>query len=223
MDIVYQACNLLQRLTLRLSADYEVTGKDNVPSTGPLLIVANHQSNSDPSVIGVSVPRRTWFLAKHTLFRNYISSWFLTTYGAFPLDRSGGDIKAYRWLLNQLKNDKAVVVFPEGRRSNGTLQKASVGLVKFALKAQVPILPVGITGTEKLGTILRVINPTGSIKVNIGNVFSMPYTGGPVNSERLEYFTNMIMYQIASLLPEQKRGIYATKNDSWRGKTCAGS
>lgn len=223
MDIVYQACNLVQRLTLRLSADYEVTGKDNVPSTGPLLIVANHQSNSDPSVIGASVPRRTWFLAKHTLFRNYISSWFLTTYGAFPLDRSGGDIKAYRWLLNQLKNDKAVVVFPEGRRSNGTLQKASVGLVKFALKAQVPILPVGITGTERLGSVLRVLNPTGSIKVNIGDVFSIPYTGGPVNSERLEYFTNMVMYQIASLLPEQKRGIYATKNDSWRGKTCAGS
>ena len=211
MDIVYQTCNLLQRLTLRISADYEVTGKDNVPSTGPLLIIANHQSNFDPSLIGTSVPRRTWFLAKHTMFRNHISSWFLNAYGAFPLDRSGGDIKAYRWLLEQLKNDKAIVVFPEGTRSNGTLQKASEGLVKFALKAQVPILPVGITGTERLGSVLRVLYPTGSIKVNIGNVFSIPSTDGPINQERLEYFTNMIMYQIANLLPEQKRGIYATK------------
>ena len=216
MDVIYQTCNFLQRLTLRLLADYEVTGLDNVPGTGPLLIVANHQSNIDPSLIGATVPRRTWFLAKHTMFHNYISSRFLRAYGAFPLNRLGGDIRAYRWLLGQLKNNKAVVVFPEGTRSNGILQKASVGLVKFALKAQVPILPVGITGTEKLGTILRVINPTGSIKVNIGNVFSIPYTGGPVNSESLEYFTNMIMYRIADLLPEQKRGVYAIKNDTVR-------
>ena len=65
--------------------------------------------------------------------------------------------------------------------------------------------------SDNLYAKLETYNPTGSIKVNIGNVFSIPSTDGSINPERLEYFTNMIMYQIANLLPEQKRGIYATK------------
>ena len=221
MKFIYPVGNFLQRITLRLFADYKVTGRENVPPTGPLIIVANHQSNFDPPLLGASVPRRTWFLAKDTIFRGPLAHWFMRSYGAFPVNRAGGDVRAYRWVLNQLGKGEAVVIFPEGTRNNGALQKAVPGIVRFALKAQAPLLPVGITGTERLGTWLRVFNPTGRLRVNIGPVFSIPSVQGRPSTEDLESLTDMIMYRIADLLPEEYRGVYGAKPDTVHARATA--
>ena len=208
MGFVYPAGNVVQRMTLRLFADYKVIGEENVPWMGPLIIVANHQSNLDPPLLGASVPRRIWFLAKDSMFRGPLAQWFLRSYGAFPLDREGVDVRAYRWVLNQLERGEAVAVFPEGTRRKGAMQKAHNGVVRLALKAQAPLLPVGITGTERLGTWLRVLNPTGKIRVNIGPVFSLPSIEGRLSTEVLESLTDMIMHRIAALLPDSYQGVY---------------
>ncbi|HBJ29759.1 MAG TPA: 1-acyl-sn-glycerol-3-phosphate acyltransferase, partial [Dehalococcoidia bacterium] len=118
MDWLYPTCNVVQRFTLRAFADWEVTGRENVPSMGPLVVVANHLSNLDPPLLGASLPRRIRFLAKDTLFvGGPLVRWFLGSYGAFPVNRDGADVRAYRWALNLLNNDGALVVFPEGTRS----------------------------------------------------------------------------------------------------------
>ncbi len=212
MDLTYRTCNFVQKGALNLFADWKVEGRENVPPMGPLLVVANHQSNFDPTLLAVAVPRRLRFLAKETIFRNVVSNWFLVNWGAFPLNREApADPRAFRWALKLLAHDGTLAVFPEGTRSRGRMKRALSGVAALALKSQVPLLPVGITGTEQLNNLLRVFNPTGKIKVKIGSVFSIPSIEGKVSKEVLESITDMIMGRIAVLLPESYRGVYGSE------------
>ena len=208
MDVVYRTSCFLQSVTLRAFADWQVSGRENVPPMGPLIVVSNHLSNFDPSLLATSVPRRLQFLAKKDLFK-WPGSWFLRAYGAFPLDREGTNVAAYRWALGRLEQDRAMVLFPEGTRSRGRMRKARPGVARLALKSQAPLLPVGLTGSERLGSITRAFNPTGNIKVNIGTVFSIPSIEGNVERELLSSIADMIMGRIAALLPPSYRGAYA--------------
>jgi 1-acyl-sn-glycerol-3-phosphate acyltransferase len=211
MDWLYPTCNVVQRFTLRTFADWKVTGRENVPSMGPLVVVANHLSNLDPPLLGACLPRRIRFLAKDSLFvGGPLVRWFLGSYGAFPVNREGADVRAYRWALNLLNNDGAIVIFPEGTRSrNAQLQKAKPGVVGLVRSTKASILPVAITGTERMGTWLRVVNPTGRIRVRIGEVFSLPDIEGRLNKEVQESLNTMIMHRVAELLPEEYRGEYS--------------
>ena len=209
MDLLYHACNVAQKGTLRAFADWQVTGRENVPAVGPLIVVANHQSNFDPPLLSPSIPRRIRFLAKDSIFKGpAIASWFLREYGAYPLKRTGIDVGAHRWALDQLRRDGVIAVFPEGTRSRGGMKRARPGIVRLALTTQAPILPVGITGTERLGTWLRVLNPTGRITVTIGRPFTLPVIEGKPSPAVMDSLTDMVMRKVAVLLPPSYRGVY---------------
>jgi 1-acyl-sn-glycerol-3-phosphate acyltransferase len=179
---------------------------------GPLVVIANHMSNLDPSFLSASVPRRLKYLAKDNLFRAIgpVGRWYLRNYGAFPIDRVGVDARAFRWALRQLQQDAALVVFPEGTRSRtASLNEAKAGAVSLILKSGAPVLPVGITGTERMQPFLRVVNPTGKIRVNIGQPFSLPSIEGRPSRELLRSMTTDIMHRVCDLLPESYHGVYA--------------
>ena len=211
MDSVYHVSNVLQRITLRTFADWRVTGTENVPPMGPLVVIANHMSNVDSSLLGSGIPRRLNYLAKDDIFQagGPIGRWFLTNYGAFPIDRAGADARAFRWALRMLQRDAALVIFPEGTRSrNAQMNQAKRGAVSLILKSGAPVLPVGITGTERLHHFLRVANPTGRIRVNIGQPFSLPSIEGRPSREVLESLTTEVMSRVRDLLPESYHGYY---------------
>ena len=212
MEAVYDVTNILQRCTLHTFSDYKVTGTENVPPMGPLVVVSNHLSNLDPSFLAASVPRRLKYLAKDSLFRAVgpVGRWYLRNYGAFPIDRVGVDARAFRWALRQLQQDSALVVFPEGTRSRtASLNEAKAGAVSLILKSGAPVLPVGITGTERMQPFFRVINPTGKIRVNIGQPFSLPSIEGRPSRELLRSMTTDMMHRVCDLLPESYHGVYA--------------
>ena len=198
----------MMRAVLRAFAKWEVVGRENVPPVGPVIVVANHQSNVDPPLLGASLPRRLHFLAKDNIFTNRLAGWMLRNYGAYPLKRDGLDVDAIRWALGVLSKDKALALFPEGTRSPGSMKKALPGVALMAVKSQAPILPVGISGTERLGPILRVAFPTGHIRVSIGQAFSLPIIEGPLGKPQWDSITSMIMDRVAALLPESYRGVY---------------
>ncbi|SVE10294.1 uncharacterized protein METZ01_LOCUS463148, partial [marine metagenome] len=152
--------------------------------------------------------RRLQFLAKSTLFTGPFINRLLRWYGAYPVNRDKIDITSFKWTLNQLRHDGVISIFPEGTRSKGAMIKAKPGVARLVQMSDATILPVAITGTEHIGNVMRVVNPTGDIKVNIGSPFSLPKIEGTIDSAILKSMTDMIMERISILLPEKYRGVY---------------
>lgn len=207
-DLTYRFSCAGMRTVLRLFADWRVEGVEWVPPVGPLIVVANHLSNLDPPLLGASLPRRLYFLAKAGLFKPGFAA-FLRAYGAFPLNRSGKDVAAYAWAMRLLNRDGAVALFPEAHRNpHRGMQRGVPGVAMLALRSQATILPVGITGTERVQSYLRVLVPTGRIRVRIGRPFTLPAVEGNLSRELLQHLTDQIMFRIAELLPEPYQGVY---------------
>ena len=207
-DLLNSTCNVAQRGTLRLFSDWSVHGEENVPPMGALIVVANHVSNFDPPLMSASFPRRVWFLAKKELFKGP-GKWFFSTYGAYPVNRTATDPKAYRWALEKLATDQCVMIFPEGTRSRtGAMKKAQPGVVRLAMKSQAAIVPVGISGTNGMNSPFHVFRPTGRLRINIGRAFTLPDIEGRPNAAVLQSMTDMIMERVAMLLPSEYQGVY---------------
>src|SRR5437763_1745510 len=134
---VFYACGqVFCRIGSTLLFDLKVKGVENVPRTGGVLIVANHQSYLDPMLVGVRLPRATSFLAKSELFNNRFTRWILSKLCAFPVRQGEGDIGAVREAIRRLKEGKALVLFPKGSRTQtGELDVAQPGVGLIARTA----------------------------------------------------------------------------------------
>ena len=185
----------------------EVTGRESVPPYGPLIVAANHLSYTDPPLLVASVPRALFFMSKAGMFTGTISRYAMQRFHVSPFDRSGLRVDAVREMLQMLAQDKAVVVFPEGHRSpDHTLKEGMLGIVYLALKSQAPILPVGLSGTEKIRG-WRMPVPLCRLRANIGQPFTLPVIEGRPSREVMKSMLDMIMGRIAFLLPGEYRGV----------------
>ena len=215
MPWFYYAGRLLTRMLLLLLTDWQVGGKENVPSQGPVLVVANHLNLADPPLLGVSLNRKALFMAKEELFRSRLSSYFMHGFGAFPVYRGRLDRKALRQTHQILAQGLALIMFPEGMRSRSAqLRPAFSGSALIALRSGVPILPVGITGTEKIKGVAWVLHRP-RIAINIGRPFRLPPPSSKLTKVELAEITNCIMAKIAELLPLKYRGGYTEQGSKW--------
>lgn len=130
----------------------EFVGLENVPKDGGLIIAANHQTYIDPFWLSLPIKRPTRYLAWSAAFSWPVVGKCLTWFGAWPLALEGSDPAAIRRSLQWLRDGGAVVIFPEGGRSNstGALERFKAGAVRLALEANVPILPVTIRGGNRV-------------------------------------------------------------------------
>ncbi len=125
-----------------------VQGRRNVPRAGGLLVVANHQSYLDPPLVGVAAARHLSYLAKKSLFNHQPLGWLIGSVGAVPINREAAGTEGIKTALALLKQGRAVLIFPEGGRSeNGLMQPLMPGVVVLIRRSGVPILPVGVAGT----------------------------------------------------------------------------
>ena len=147
----YYIAKTIVWLLLKIFWRMEVIGTENVPERGGMIIASNHVSYLDPVVLGAATKRKIHFIAKKEVFNNIFSSIFLKSLNAFPVDRKKIDMPAFKKTISILKKGGILGIFPEGTRSiNGELQELKLGVVKIAMKAGVPIVPVGIIGTHKI-------------------------------------------------------------------------
>jgi 1-acyl-sn-glycerol-3-phosphate acyltransferase len=193
-----------------------VRGKKNVPDRGGLIFVSNHINLVDSPLLGISLGRRVAFMAKEEVFRSRIIGYIMTSFGAFPVSKGRLDRKALRKATQVLNEGKALVIFPEGMRSRSQrLKLAFHGAALIASRTGVPVIPVGITGTQRIRGLSWVwCRP--EIVVNIGKAFTLPRAKGRLTKSELSRLTDLIMERIANLLPLEQQGIYACGISTWR-------
>jgi 1-acyl-sn-glycerol-3-phosphate acyltransferase len=209
MPWFYYVGGVLVRMLLFLFTDWQVRGKGNVPGDGAMIVVANHLNLADPPILSVSLGRKAVFMAKEELFRSKFSGYFVRSFGAFPVQREQLDRGALRRAKRVLADGMALVMFPEGSRSkNARLQSAFPGSALIALRNGTSVLPVGITGTEKIRGIAWLLRRP-RVTINIGRPFSLSPAGGKLTKVELTGLTDSIMARIAELLPPEYRGHYA--------------
>lgn len=133
-----------------LTGGLRVHGRENVPRSGPLIIAPNHASYLDPPLVGCAMPRVVSFMAKEELFNHAGFAWLIRSLGAFPIRRGAGDLESIRVALEILKDERALLVFPEGTRNHGDqLHPFNRGVEMLARKSGALVLPVGLTGTDR--------------------------------------------------------------------------
>lgn len=204
----YRFANLVLRLFFYLFTRLEITGQENVPASGSLMVVMNHVSFLDPPLLGVGIPRRIWWMSKIENWNNPIMGAVLTLYGAFPVQRGEVDRKALVHALDILRTGGALGIAPEGTRSrSGILARAKPGAARLALQTDATVLPAGIAGTELAVQDWRKLRRP-VISLHVGKPFKLT-AEKPVSKEKQQELADFMMLRIAELLPERQRGVYA--------------
>ncbi len=137
--LAYVVVGAIARTLWRL----RVVGSENVPLDGPLIVAANHVSNLDPPLLGVSMPRPVWYMAKKELFAMPVIGWLIPRLNAYPVDRQAGGTAALRASLRMLKEGRCVGVFPEGGRNIGGDKEVKGGAAFLAAASGAPPRPGG--------------------------------------------------------------------------------
>ena len=210
MPWFYYVCRPIVRIILFLLTRWRVSGRENIPEQGPVLVISNHLSLADPPLLNLALDRPVRYMAKKQLFRFRAIGNFMRGLGAFPVHRGRPDMKAFRQAEQVLAQGSTLVVFPEGTRSrSGQLGHAFPGPALIASRSGAPILPLGITGTGKLEHGFGLLSRP-RVTVNIGHPFHLPTTTGKTTKTEL---TNYMMERIAELLPSEYRGQYGKGGD----------
>ena len=136
---------------LRAYTRLTINGREHLPKEGPFVLAPVHRSYLDTPFAGTVRWKRMRFMGKDTMWKNRQFGWVLSALGAFPVTRGTADREALRRAIEVLEAGDPLVLFPEGERKQGPIvQPLFDGAVYIAIRAGVPIVPVGIAGSERV-------------------------------------------------------------------------
>ena len=147
----YRFARFLVAVITRSYTRMTIVGREHIPATGPFVLAPVHRSYVDTPIAGCLTTRRLRFMGKDSMWKVRWVGWVLSALGAIPVTRGTADREALRRSVELLENGEPMVLFPEGERKEGpVIQPLFDGAVYVALKARVPIVPVGIAGSERV-------------------------------------------------------------------------
>ena len=147
--LFYGAIRRFVRVLFAIVYRARIIGAENVPRSGPLLLVANHQSYLDPPLVGSTVyTRHIDFIARMGLFKfSGFFGWFIATLNSIPIKEEGSDTAAIKEVLRRLEDGRAVLIFPEGSRSEtGRMDDFKRGVAVLVKRSRCPVLPIAVEG-----------------------------------------------------------------------------
>ncbi|MEM9419874.1 MAG: lysophospholipid acyltransferase family protein [Planctomycetota bacterium] len=176
---VWQFMQSMTWLYLLLLYRARAWGVRNIPDEGPVLMLSNHQSFYDPILIGFGCGKRHFYsLARHTLFQTPIARLFQRVSNAIPVEQGAGDTKAIKKCIEVLKDDQALMLFPEGARTmTGDVEKFETGAMLIIKRAKPTIVPVALEGVYDVW-------PRGQSKPKWSGRMGVMY-GEPIPAEKL--------------------------------------
>ena len=198
----------LIKALVRVCARLNVRGVEHIPTQGPMLVVSNHLGDADV-LIGLAVATVPYdMLAKVELYDLPIVGRLMESYGVIWVHRGQPDRRAIRAALQGLAEGRILAISPEGRESvTGALEEGMGGAAYLAIKADVPVLPVALTGTEnwRVYSNLKHFRRT-DVTLTVGRPFRLPRLEN--RRQAVDEGTNTIMRAIARMLPPEYRGVY---------------
>ena len=197
----------------------KVTGLENIPDSGPAIVVCNHTSAVETFIVPAMISRRLTFPAKAELFTQgggigkRIVAWFLAAVGQLPMDRSGGRASAGSMdgVLQVLKNGELLAIFPEGTRSpDGRLYKGKTGVARLVLQANVPVIPIGIRDSVVRRSKRLGIPYYRRTKISIGRPIEFSrYASAATDRNVIRYVTDEIMAAVQEQSGQEYVDAYA--------------
>lgn len=190
---MFHFCQIIATPFVRFFFPTKFIGKKNLPK-GACIIASNHTSNIDAPLLATHTWEKKYYLAKKELFKSKFVSWFLTSIGGIKIDRENNDVTAIKSCLKVLKNNKKLVIFPEGTRTNNEnmeLGEIKQGVALFATKGKVPIVPMFVMKKPK---IFR------RNKVFIGQPFELEeFYGRKLTNEDMEKASEIVAQKMNEL------------------------
>lgn len=200
----------LLRLLMKLLLRFELANPENIPLTGPVIVIINHIAFLDPVMVLGSFPRLVLPMAKQETFDLFFWGPISKLYGAIPVRRGEADIGAIKSALQILKNGGLVLLAPEGTRSpTYQMQSGKEGAAMIALRSGATVVPVGVTGTHQVKAHWIKFK-RAPVRLVVGKPFQVRAANsrGRVTRAELEAITREMMYRLAALLPAEFRGVY---------------
>ena len=190
----------------------KIIGAEKVPATGPVILAPNHLAVLDSFIVPLVLPRPVAFLAKAEYFQGTgvkggLSKWLFTSLGAIPVERGRGRaaLEAIGAAEDVLRNGGAFGIHPEGTRSpDGRLYRGRTGVARLALNTGAPVVPVALTGTDKLQPRGTKIPRRAAVTVRFGDPLDFTrYSGMEASLPVLRSITDEIMYSISELSDQE--------------------
>lgn len=189
---------------------YRVSGRERIPSEGPVLVVANHLVWYDPALFAIIFPRRLWIMAKSEVFRWPLVGLGCRLTGQIPVHRGESDRAALEMALAYLRQGRAVLIFPEGTVARQErMLAAHTGAAMLALRSGVPILPVAHSGTRRIFVGRRTWRP--QVEMQIGEAYIPQVPEGLARKAALKLATEDLMQRIAVMIAPEERGSYGLR------------
>ena len=197
----------------RLLWGARIEGVEHLPRTGPFILVTNHTSNLDPLMMGWAsgnqIGRVVHFMAKIEMRSWPFLGWLATQSGVFFVRRGERDRAAQAFALEALADGRPIAIFPEGTRSRtGHLREGKPGAALLAMRSGVPLVPAGISGTQRIFPSGAWFPRSSKVRIRIGEPFTLPHQPtGRLDRDALAAGTERIMSAIEQLLPEDQRRV----------------
>jgi 1-acyl-sn-glycerol-3-phosphate acyltransferase len=194
-----------------LIARVDIHGYQNIPREGGYVIATNHLGRLDVSLLFYALDGDFILPIAEKYEHHWLYGPVGNAMGGIWLDRFNADIQSIRKILVRMRAGGILVIAPEGTRSKTeTMAEGKPGVAYLAMKAGVPIVPVGLVGTEDRVIIEQLKQfKKSEIEIIVGEPFYLPPLNNKNREEMLKQYTDEIMCRIGSLLPEKYRGFYS--------------
>lgn len=214
--------NVLFGPALRVYNRPSITGLENIPAEGPVILASNHQAVMDSFYLPLLCPRQIQFPAKQEYFTGEglvgkMQKWFFTSVGQIPIDRSSGDAAQAALDAGKrvLERGHVFGIYPEGTRSpDGRVYRGKTGMARIAMATGVSIVPVAMIGSRNANPIGTWVPRPAKVRMNVGApidplAFAQERGLDPQTYEAQRALTNHVMHTLAELAGQPYVDVYA--------------